>query len=568
MSDPVRAAREELQRVGLRGDVRSIEAAVPELVLRSWRRSIGSRVDSDLPTVRYQDVDTDSILCRAADPVLDRWQDRLLDTGTTLFLSDRAGSIVARRASDSSLRRSLDRVHAAEGFDYSEDSAGTNGLGTSIAEGRPVYIQGSQHYKSALAGLSCAAVPVATPAGVALGAVSLGGPAESASPLMLSLTREIGQQIEERLRTSSRPQDLALALSFTRFTNSRRPTVVIDGESILANTPGLPFVSVDGHVALWEMLSRHDWSTATTRLRLDDTGSEVVARRVTDGPRVHFVVHFDNREVASENPTGGSRRGSGVDHSLPGGIVVVQGPPGSGRAECARALHARTGRPMVELLLEASSDCPWQAVEERLAHGTDVLLRRVECLDDSDTSHLVEVLLHHQGLHESGARSNVAMVTLDPTRVSAGVASLLAVAATESTRAIATTPERIPAIVRGVLDRIDVEGRRTMSPAALQALMRWSWPGGLAELVETVTDLVRDVPGPLIERRHLPPRIRDVSARRQLTRIEAAERSAIVRALQECGGNKKEAAELLGMGRTTLYRRLKQLDLDPDEGLV
>jgi transcriptional regulator of acetoin/glycerol metabolism len=48
--------------------------------------------------------------------------------------------------------------------------------------------------------------------------------------------------------------------------------------------------------------------------------------------------------------------------------------------------------------------------------------------------------------------------------------------------------------------------------------------------------------------------------------MESAERDAIVRALNAAEGNKSEAATLLGMGRTTLYRRLRQLGLDDDEG--
>ena len=111
------------------------------------------------PCQRFTEIDTDSILCRAADPVLDRWQAHLADTGTTLFLSDRAGAIVSRRAGDSSVRRQLDSVHAAEGFDYSEESIGTNGLGTSMVEKRALLISGSQHYNDALATLACAAAP-------------------------------------------------------------------------------------------------------------------------------------------------------------------------------------------------------------------------------------------------------------------------------------------------------------------------------------------------------------------------------------------------------------------------
>ena len=141
MADLVRQAREDLVRVGLLGDV-STDGVVPDLIVRSWRRSLSGSVDSAAPCQRYSDIDTDSILRRAADPVLDRWQNHLADTGATLFLSDRAGNIVARRTSDSGARRRLDSVHAAEGFDYSEDSVGTNGLGTSMVEGRALLIAG------------------------------------------------------------------------------------------------------------------------------------------------------------------------------------------------------------------------------------------------------------------------------------------------------------------------------------------------------------------------------------------------------------------------------------------
>jgi sigma-54 dependent transcriptional regulator, acetoin dehydrogenase operon transcriptional activator AcoR len=67
-----------------------------------------------------------------------------------------------------------------------------------MVEGRALLIAGSQHYNDALAGLAYAAAPLFAPTGAVVGSISLGGPVEVANPLMLSLTREIGQQIEER----------------------------------------------------------------------------------------------------------------------------------------------------------------------------------------------------------------------------------------------------------------------------------------------------------------------------------------------------------------------------------
>ena len=172
MSDEVRQARQELMRVGLLGDVRT-DGVVPDLIVRSWRRSISISAEGVNPAQRFTEIDTDSILCRAADPVLDRWQSISPTPEPLLFLSDRAGAIVARRANDSSARRRLDNVHAAEGFDYSEESIGTNGLGTAMVEKRALLVAGSQHYNDALAELACAAAPVCTPTGSVIGSISL-----------------------------------------------------------------------------------------------------------------------------------------------------------------------------------------------------------------------------------------------------------------------------------------------------------------------------------------------------------------------------------------------------------
>jgi hypothetical protein len=55
MSDEVRQAREELMRLGLLGDVRT-DGVVPDLVVRSWRRSISSRADGANPAQRLTEI--------------------------------------------------------------------------------------------------------------------------------------------------------------------------------------------------------------------------------------------------------------------------------------------------------------------------------------------------------------------------------------------------------------------------------------------------------------------------------------------------------------------------------
>ena len=576
MADLVRQAREDLVRVGLLGDV-STEGVVPDLIVRSWRRSLSGSVDSAAPCQRYSDIDTDSILRRAADPVLDRWQNHLTDTGATLFLSDRAGSIVARRTSDSAARRRLDSVHAAEGFDYSEDSVGTNGLGTSMVEGRALLIAGSQHYNDALAALACAAAPVYTPTGAVIGSISLGGPIEDANPLMLSLTREIGQQIEERLRSTARPQDLALAMSFMRFTNSQRPTVVMDHESLLANIPGLPYVDVTSHVLLWELLNAHDWSSGgALRLQPDGTSVEVTARRVLDGPRVHFVLHFtDLAQHSTPMVAPPLERHNIAPIATPtaprvteSAFVVVEGPPGSGRATVAANLRAqrRHGTDLKQITLSAAVRPPWAAIDSALAEGSDVLLRRAESVADSDAEQLVRLVEQHQAAAATGQRTSILLLTTCRGLANRAVVGLIdKTGPAAHTKPLSSTPARIPGLVKRILDRVDPNGRHTMSPAALQSFVQYRWPGNITELVDTLAALVSQVHASVIERRHLPRHLQQAPPRRHLTLIEAAERDAIIKALDAAAGNKSEAAALLGIGRTTLYRRLRQLGLDGGE---
>jgi transcriptional regulator of acetoin/glycerol metabolism len=566
MGDPVRDARDELKRAGLRGTDPAV-AVVPDVIARSWRRSLSNNVASDEPARLFREIDTESLLLRAAEPVLDRWQHQLTDTGTTLFVSDRAGSIVARRASDRTTQRRLDDAHAAEGFDFSEEGVGTNGLGTAIAEKRPVFIEGAQHYNDLLSDITCAAVPLSTPTGSVIGAISLGGLTRVTNPLTMSVTREIGQQIEERLRASSRPQDLALAMSFMRYTNAQRPTVVLDKESLLANTPGLPFVSVSSHVTLWEQLSQHRWVEGeAARLQLLEQSVEVVARRILEGPHVHYVAHFAPRG-APQRLRSNSRAATAPSASaMPAATIVVEGPAGSGRSTRARALHEdqRGAQTLVEI--SATPGVAWAAVRSYLDDGQDVLLRRLEDLSDVEVGRLAALVRDVRAARAPSASTALLMMTVDISRASQTLRDVVNRAGiADRTTPLAESRESIPGLVGEILERVDQERRHTLSPTAMQALMSWRWPGNVSELVDVVTDVVRRVQGSVIERKDLPTHLQDVATRRNLTVLEESERDTIVKTLVEVRGNRSGAAVRLGIGRSTLYRRLRQLGIEADE---
>ncbi|MFD5545065.1 helix-turn-helix domain-containing protein, partial [Streptomyces sp. NPDC127079] len=96
---------------------------------------------------------------------------------------------------------------------------------------------------------------------------------------------------------------------------------------------------------------------------------------------------------------------------------------------------------------------------------------------------------------------------------------------------------------------------------ARRALERYPWPGNVTELAHVVRSVAqrRRVTGP-VRRVELPDPVREGPAGRRLSPMEHAERTAILEALRRHGGNKARAAAALGIGRATLYRKLRVYD--------
>ncbi|MFD4509522.1 helix-turn-helix domain-containing protein [Streptomyces sp. NPDC058457] len=104
----------------------------------------------------------------------------------------------------------------------------------------------------------------------------------------------------------------------------------------------------------------------------------------------------------------------------------------------------------------------------------------------------------------------------------------------------------------------------TWSLDARRALERYPWPGNVTELAHVVRSLAqqRRVVGP-VRRAELPDPVREGSAGRPLSPMEHAERTAILEALRRHGGNKARTAAALGIGRATLYRKLRTYGSHP-----
>ncbi len=100
------------------------------------------------------------------------------------------------------------------------------------------------------------------------------------------------------------------------------------------------------------------------------------------------------------------------------------------------------------------------------------------------------------------------------------------------------------------------------------ALKKYSWPGNGRELLHAIQQILQNYSGDTIRMTDLPHYIRGSTAPRPRGKgstlaeyLASAERHAIEQALIDAGGNKSDAAAILGIHRTLLYRKMRKLGL-------
>lgn len=110
-------------------------------------------------------------------------------------------------------------------------------------------------------------------------------------------------------------------------------------------------------------------------------------------------------------------------------------------------------------------------------------------------------------------------------------------------------------------------GRRPggISRAAMEALAAYDWPGNIRQLEKEISRAALFLqPGELLESTQLSPEIQGAASSPRTLKdvLEDVESREIRTALQAAAGDTVEASERLGIGRSTLYRRMKALGID------
>ena len=279
--------------------------------------------------------------------------------------------------------------------------------------------------------------------------------------------------------------------------------------------------------------------------------------------------------------------------------VLLCGERGTGKELIARSLHynsQRNNRPfipvdcasLVETLIESelfghvrgaftgASSAKKGLLEE--ADGGTLFLDEVGNLSLSMQSKLLRFLQEHEIKRVGGTES----IKVDVRVIAAANQPLEPLVRNGKFRedlfdrlnvVIITLPplrerkEDIPLLANHFLQKFAEENHKSIShisPEALEILLRYSWPGNVRELEHTIERAVIFSIHPMILTEDLPIKMSEevkgleIPMPEKPLSLKELEKRYVLKVLQETGGNKKKASEILGIDRATLYRILEK----------
>jgi len=183
-------------------------------VSESWERSLAAQVDPEHhePPLVWNPEDVVELRAsHALRTVVPLMRNILVDIADAsqhiMCVTDRDGTILWREGA-AAVCTTADPVGLREGMSWSEQSIGTNAMGTALALDKAVQIYSAEHLVRTYRLWSCAAAPIHDPdTGCLLGAIDVSGTLASLHPAMVSLVKATAQLAESHLRTEMMIRD-------------------------------------------------------------------------------------------------------------------------------------------------------------------------------------------------------------------------------------------------------------------------------------------------------------------------------------------------------------------------
>ncbi|MCF8029176.1 MAG: sigma-54 dependent transcriptional regulator [Desulfobacteraceae bacterium] len=288
--------------------------------------------------------------------------------------------------------------------------------------------------------------------------------------------------------------------------------------------------------------------------------------------------------------------------------VLITGASGTGKELIARAVHANSSRsngPLVsvncaaltESLLESElfghEKGAFTGADRRRegrfvqAHGGSLFLDEVGEMSMAMQAKLLRVLQEGE-LQRVGGDTPIAVDVRVITATNKDLGQMVAAGKFREdlfyrlnvvnlhVPPLSQRTDDIPALAQHFINRYAERNRKQIkgfTPQAMDNLLKYPWPGNARELENVVERAVILSPGEYVTEKDLPLNISQTAAKTEpgpserpgqpggSGSLDEMEKSAITGALERAGGNKSEAARLLGITRRTLYNKLDKYNI-------
>jgi transcriptional regulator of acetoin/glycerol metabolism len=547
-----------------------------------------------------------SRLVRCSQPIIERLSEETADIPLSIALTDGKARVLSRVDTSSTIGILLDNVSFAPGFDYAEGQVGTNGVGTVFESGQPIHIVGPEHFHEHLQPFACAGAPIRDPwSGRVEGVLDISCLTEHSSPLMHSLVRSAAQNIERNLLLDRSHSQQALFESFMRLdSRSKSAVIAMDGSVVMANALAQALFDAAEQRTIQEHARYLMVRSNRAVDQIELPGGKIVrlrAMRIAPSTEAAGIVvevaltedapvtlpATDDYTLAVQHPVRAHRdrmplpknvldvrtlSSSGQSPAWTRACadiatalaehqpLLVVGETGAGKfslvAEIYHGVH-HGGRSMLFDAADISPDSYPDAEQalENTATPTLYIFRNIDALSTDGAERLSEFLL---ALADTDRPAYVA-ATLSDAKIDSELPFREVLVHFQ--RAVTVPPlrhrtEDFAIIVPRVLAKLSPRRDRKLSPAAMRVIARYSWPRNIAQLEEALRAALSKRPVGDIQPEDLPGYCHN-SSRRQLSGLESIERDAIVKALHDARGNRVQAAQTLGIARSSLYRKLR-----------
>ncbi|MCF7767388.1 MAG: sigma-54-dependent Fis family transcriptional regulator [Achromobacter pulmonis] len=591
---------------------------VAEPILRSWRRCAdlgidmrGARRAEPMTAAELREArQRNEALRRMSEPAMALLR-REGGSDGLVILSDAQG-LVLDSDGDIDFAQRASRVALMPGAPWDEAAAGTNAIGTALAEGRSIIVDGAEHYFEPNRILTCAAVPITDSEGRMLGVLDLSSPAREVRPDVLARVRAAVDLIEHQLFDTAHEPCAVLHLHVDRsgLGTPGEGLLAFQGDLLVgANRRAMQALGLAATalgVYRYADLFDGDLEQAPdaagrvharggaiyhARLRRPRARPPVAPPRLPATPAT--PAPLARGEAASFDAATLSALARAVHLSDAGVSILLQGETGAGKEVFARQLHARSrraGGPFVavncaalpETLIESElfgyEDGAFTGARRqgskgllRQAHGGVLFLDEIGDMPLALQSRLLRVLQSREVSPLGAARP----VPVDFTLVCATHRPLAHEGAGAPVRAdlyfriaeytVTLAPLRERVDLRELLRaQWAAQGAGPVLPAEIEeTLVRYAWPGNYRQLAAVLRTLhVLAGASGVVERNMLPADIGGAAAAPSLppaTSLQAVADDAIRAALAAHAGNVSAAARALGVHRSTLYRRAAAL---------